>query len=268
MKIQLISLFLVAVLMLPEHATVTHSASSTVVWGRDGHAITAEIARRHMTEKTRSEVERILGGMSFAEASVWLDVVRPQEAYAHTRDWHWVTIPDGTTYEDSEKNPNGDVVWALEQHIEQLKNGDLSESETKEALLIVMHLVGDIHQPLHVGRGDDRGGNDVRITWFGRNTNLHSLWDTGMIVSYRLEVDQWVTAIDLATPAEVREWQSATVRDWAAESMSFRTQVYDVPEDLNPGWDYRNRYFHIVEKRLLQAGVRMAGVLNAIFDGN
>lgn len=246
--------------------TITSATANSFVWGRDGHAITADIAREHMTEKTLQEVTNLLRDMTLAEASVWMDVVRPQDAYAHTRDWHWVTIPGGETYEESEKNPNGDAVSALEEHINGLKSGSLDTTQRAEALKIVIHLVGDIHQPLHVGTGEDRGGNDVRLNYLGRDTNLHSLWDTQMIRSYQIAVGQWVTALNLPTPAEVEAWQKASVRDWAHESMTYREFMYDLPEDLTIGWDYRNRYFNIVEKRLLQAGVRMAGVLNDIFD--
>jgi len=242
------------------------SPAESALWGRTGHYITGEIAQAHLTERTKQIVEEILGTSTWEEATVWMDLVRRTPAYRHTSEWHWVTIPDGVSYEDSEKNPNGDVIEALERTIAQLKAGELEGEDKRDAVRVVIHLIGDMHQPLHVGRGDDRGGNDIRVVFLGRNTNLHSLWDTGMIESWGIGYQELAAGINLATPELISEWQSTDIRDWAMESVSYRDAVYNLPEDLVIGWEYRNKNFHIVEKRLLQAGVRIAGVLNAIFD--
>ena len=240
--------------------------AESALWGRTGHYITGEIAQAHLTEKTKQRVEEILGTSTWEEATVWMDLVRRTPDYRHTADWHWVTIPDGMTYEESEKNPNGDVIEALERTIAQLKAGELEGEAKRDAVRVVIHLIGDMHQPLHVGRGDDRGGNDIRVVWLGRNTNLHSLWDTGMIESWGMGYEQLAAGINIASSELISEWQSTGVREWAMESVLHRDAMYDLPEDLVLGWEYRNKNFHIVEKRLLQAGVRIAGVLNSIFD--
>ena len=235
------------------------------MWGRVGHFITGEVAAAHLTDNARAEVERVLGGQSITEATVWMDQVRPTDAYRHTADWHWVTVPGDSTYAEVHKNPNGDLIDALERKITALKSGELSTDEEREALRMVIHLVGDIHQPLHVGTGDDRGGNDVAVTYLGRETNLHRVWDTDMLVSWNNDYQHWAEAINYPSDALVKEWQQATVRRWAEESVSYRGVVYDLPEDKVIGWEYRNRALPIVEQRLLQAGVRMAGVLNDIY---
>lgn len=235
-------------------------------WGRTGHFITGQIAEYYMTPEAKAAVERILGETSLAVATVWMDEVRPREDYRHTADWHWVTIPDGMTYEEAEKNPNGDVIWALETQIEKLKQGGRTEEEELDALRFLIHTIGDMHQPLHVGNGTDRGGNDVRVTWNGRNSNLHRVWDTNMIESWNMTSTEMKEAINFITEETRERWLSTGVRDWAAESVSYRDDIYDLPEDAALGWEYRNRNFHIVEKRLLQAGVRMAGLLNEIYQ--
>lgn len=242
------------------------SPAEGALWGRTGHYITGEIAQTHLTERTKQIIEDILGTSTWEEATVWMDLVRRTPSYRHTADWHWVTIPDGMTYEESEKNPNGDVIEALERTIAQLKAGELDGEDKRDAIRVVIHLIGDMHQPLHVGRGDDRGGNDIRVVFLGRNTNLHSLWDTGMIESWGIGYQEFAAGINFATPELISEWQSTGIREWAMESVSFRNAVYNLPEDLVIGWEYRNKNFPIVEKRLLQAGVRIAGVLNDIFD--
>ncbi len=242
--------------------TITTSAFG---WGRVGHFITGDIATAHLNEQAKERVQEILGDMTMREATVWMDEVRRTDEFRHTASWHWVTIPDGETYDEAEKNPSGDIVEALERKIAKLKAGGMSAEDERVTLLMVIHMIGDIHQPLHVGTGEDRGGNDVRVTYMDRNTNLHALWDTGMIVSWGLEPDVFASGIDRAPEELIKEWQTATVRDWAKESVSYRPYVYDLPEDKVLGWEYRNRHFHIVEKRLYKSGVRIAGLLNEIY---
>jgi len=254
-------LILVVVLLFPLLA----GASSSAMWGRVGHYITGEVANEHLTETARAEVERVLGDRSIVEATVWMDQVRSTDEYRHTADWHWVTVPDDSTYDQAHKNPNGDIIAALERKIAALQTGELSEDEEREHLKMVIHMIGDIHQPLHVGTGEDRGGNDVEVIYLGQDTNLHRVWDTDLLVSWSEDYDVWAAAINHPSDELVAEWQRATVRRWAEESRSYRDVVYDLPEDKVIGWEYRNRALPIVEKRLLQAGVRMAGVLNSIY---
>lgn len=246
--------------------TVWFSSTNSTMWGRTGHYVTGEIAEQHLTEKTLQEIRRVLGSTTLAESTTWMDRVRSSDEYGHTRDWHWVTIPPGETYAEAEKNPNGDIIAALERKIGALKEGGLEEKREWEMLKMVIHMVGDIHQPLHVGTGEDLGGNRVDVEWMGSSSNLHRLWDSGMISSWSLDHLELTRAINHPTEELVRQWQSATVREWAGESVTYRDQVYDLPEDGKIGWQYRNKNFAAVEKRLLQAGVRLAGVLNDIYD--
>ena len=240
--------------------------SGAAVWGGVGHYVTGEIAEQHLTETTAAEVERVLDETTLAESTTWMDEVRGTEEYEHTADWHWVTIPPGKSYEDAEKNPNGDIVEALERKISALKEGGLDEEREWEMLKMVIHMVGDIHQPMHVGTGHDMGGNQVELHWMGNPTNLHRVWDSDMINSFDMDHEEWTEALNHVTDETVRDWQDATVRDWAHESARQRNQGYDLPESGHIGWEYRNRHFPLVEKRLLQAGVRLAGVLNDIYD--
>lgn len=234
-------------------------------WGQIGHYTTGDIAEIHLNENARAEMERILGNESLAMASVWMDDIRSDDDYDYTNDWHWVTIPDGKTYDETEKNPNGDIIWALEKLIGELKTGGLTETEEREKLKMVIHMIGDIHQPLHVGTGDDRGGNDVRVEWMGDSSNLHRVWDSDMIRSRELSYTELADEINHPTNQQISEWQAATVKKWAEESKSYRHQVYDISRNNRLGYEYRYKNFDLVEKRLLQAGVRIAGVINEIY---
>jgi hypothetical protein len=197
-----------------------------------------------------------------------MDEVRSDSTYDFMTDWHWVTIPDGETYAQTEKNPNGDIIATLERIITELKNGHetMPVAQQREYIRIICHLVGDIHQPLHVGTGLDRGGNDARVTWFwNTETNLHSVWDSRMINEKQLSYTELAEAIDHTSKADMVQWQSDPVREWARESMSYRQQVYAIPEDGQLNYKYLYYNWDTVTHRLQQAGIRLAGLLNEIY---
>lgn len=234
-------------------------------WGKNGHRAVGDIAADYLSDNARKAVDRVLGPESMAIASTWMDEIRSDSAYDHTHDWHWVTIPDGMNYEETEKNPNGDLINAIRRMIDDLKEGGLSAKEEEEKLKMLIHLIGDIHMPLHVGTGEDQGGNDVRVEWFWDSSNLHRVWDSGMIDETQLSYTELSKSINHPTDEQIRNWQNSGVLDWAQESMDLRPEVYDLPKNKSINYEYMYRKYDIVEKRLLQAGVRLAGVLNEIY---
>jgi S1/P1 Nuclease len=233
-------------------------------WGQTGHRTTGKIAEKYLSKKARKELDRILGGQSLAMASTWMDDIRSDSTYNYTSDWHWVTIQDGQSYDQSIKNPKGDIVQTLERIIAELKSKKLSAKEETEYVKMLIHLLGDIHQPLHVGGGNDRGGNDVKVTWFRNDSNLHRVWDSEMIDDTSLSYTELAESLDQPTEAQRLAWQKATVRDCATESMGFRQQVYDIGNG-KLGYQYSYKYFHVVRGQLLKAGIRIAAVLNEIY---
>lgn len=235
-------------------------------WGIIGHRTVGAVAEKHLTKKARKKIKAILGNESLATVSNWMDDIKSDDAYDHTHDWHWVTIPAGQTYEQTEKNPHGDVISTIERLIAELKQGGLSREKEAEDLKMLVHLVGDIHQPLHVGGGDDTGGNDVKVKWFWENSNLHRVWDSGMIDSEKYSYSELADAVDISDKDLIKKWQASTVRDWAYESMALRDQVYDLPENKNMNYEYRYHNWKTVQLRLSQAGIRLAGVLNEIYN--
>lgn len=250
------SLHLVFALLLLSHQGFS--------WGQTGHRITGEIAEKYLTRKARKNIKKIIGNQSLAIASTWMDEIKSDPLYNHTHDWHWVTIPDGQTYEESQKNPNGDVIEAIERLGRVLKDKNQTDSARRDALKMLVHLVGDIHQPLHVGRGDDRGGNDIRVRWFGQNSNLHRVWDSDMIESYQLSYTEYTDAIYRKYHKIARQWISTDPRIWAYESMKPREEIYTFDRDLPLGFQYHYRMRDLCEQRLMQAGVRLAALLNEL----
>lgn len=235
-------------------------------WGQTGHRVTGKVADRYLNKKARAAITRILNGQSLAMVATWMDEIRSDSTYDYTADWHWVTIQDHESYDASTKNPKGDVVATLERLIKELKSGKLSPQQEAQALKFLIHLVGDIHQPLHVGGGNDRGGNDVKVSWFGSGSNLHRVWDSDMIDDTKLSYTELAESLGNPDDATIKNWQRASVREWAAESVSYRKQVYDIGNG-KLGYQYSYKNFHIVRLRLLQAGVRLGGILNEIYGG-
>jgi len=244
--------------------TFCASTLTTFGWGATGHRATGQVAEKYLSKNATKQLERILNGQSLAMASTWMDDIRSDSTYDYATDWHWVTIQNGETYEQSTKNPKGDVIQTLERIIGELKSKKLTPKEEAERVKMLIHLIGDIHQPLHVGGGNDRGGNDVKVMWFRVDSNLHRIWDSDMIDDSKLSYTELAESLDKPTAAQLLQWQKTSVRDWAAESMTYRKQVYDYGQG-KLGYNYNYRYFPIVRERLLQAGVRIASVLNDIY---
>ena len=237
-----------------------------VWWGQIGHRATGWIAQDLLNAQARQAVERVLEGNSLAEVSTWMDEVRSDPSFNYMGPWHYVTLPPGQTYQTVEKAEGGDVLWALDKVVSELKAGGLSPEQEAINLKVLVHLIGDLHQPLHVGNGTDRGGNDVRVEWFGDRSNLHRVWDSEMINSKQLSFTELADFIDDGLDETIiEEWQSTHWYDWAIESQSLLDQVYDLPENGRLSYEYMFKNFDAVQLRLLQAGVRMAGVINDIY---
>jgi hypothetical protein len=233
-------------------------------WGATGHRVTGYVANQYLNAKAKKRIAIILEQESIAMASTWMDDIRSDSTYNYVIDWHYTTIPDGQRYEDVESKPDGKIVMMIEKLMADLKSHKLTRKQEKESLKMLIHLVGDIHQPLHVGRPGDRGGNDVKLKWFGGDSNLHRVWDSDMIDGTKLSYTELAESLIKPDKTVVTKWQAANVRAWAQESTGFRTQVYDIGKG-SLGYQYQYKYFGIARERMLQAGIRLGGILNQIY---
>lgn len=234
-------------------------------WGKTGHRVVGQIAEQNLSKKANKKIKALLGDESLALCSTWMDDIKSDTTYNHTHDWHWVTVPDGETYEQSLKNPNGDVIQTIDRIIRELKMGKLNKKEEQAHLKMLVHLVGDIHQPLHVGKGTDKGGNDIEVKWFGQRSNLHRVWDSHIIDETQLSFTELSNGLPKPSQEQIRVWQNAQLMDWVNESVSYRPKVYDIPTDKYLGYEYSYFNLDLVELRLMQAGYRLAGILNEIY---
>ncbi len=236
-------------------------------WGQTGHRVAGEIAARYLSPEATAAIEQILGSESLARASTWPDTMRsdPSEFWQQTaRPWHYVTVPPGQTYEQAGAPPEGDAWTALRQFGETLRRLDASREDRALALRFAVHIIGDLHQPLHVGNGSDRGGNQFSVTLFGEDSNLHRVWDGQLIDRMELsytELADWLLAdIDHET---FLAWNQPDARVWIAESAALRDRIY--PEQRELSWNYGFEWNATLEQRLAQAGVRTAAWLNQVF---
>jgi hypothetical protein len=242
---------------------VLAAADVSLAWGPTGHRATGRVAERHLTPQAARAVAELLAPETLAYVATWSDDIRPEPAWAKGDPWHWVTVPDGQTYETTSKNPGGDVVEAIARFQKTLADRSAPRPERAQALKWLAHLIGDLHQPLHVGRGDDRGGNETVVLWFGEPTNLHSVWDSKIIESSELSFSELADLVDHATPEQVRDWQRGGVLDWAVESQRLREQVYTLG-DRRLSYKYIHDQWPTVRLRLLQGGIRLAGEINRL----
>jgi len=241
-----------------------------VSWGSVGHKTVATIAENHLTPIAKSSVKALLGNQSITDIASWADEVRNTPQYKQTGPWHYADLPLGYTYDqfatEVRKQGAGNVYGAILHCEEELKSNATPPEEKAIALKFLVHFIGDCHQPMHVSRAEDKGGNSIQVVFNGKNMNLHSLWDSGLISREGKTFDQMARDYDTATPAEIAKWQSTDPMQWLWESYQFSTKIYaDVEKNNQLDDAYYQANIPIVQQRIEMAGIRLAGELNKIF---
>lgn len=250
------------------------SPSTALAWGQNGHRIIGQIADERVSGHTAAHVEQILGAEDLAEASTWADEERsnPRTFWqTEAGPYHYVTVLKGETYSEVGSPKEGDALTALERFTATVRSADATKEEKALALRFIVHIVGDVHQPLHAGDGTDRGGNDVKVSWFGEDTNLHSVWDTKMIEGQNLSYSEYANWLDRQIdPAETISWWQADPLVWISESTAIRDTIYPASSDnfVKLGYAYQYEHLATMERRLQQGGIRLAAYLDWLFaDG-
>ena len=244
-------------------------------WGVTGHRTVGEIAENHLTPKALAGVHDLLGDQSLADVSTWADEVRGKPEYRQTGSWHFLNLPLGLSYAEFTKQVEGmeqaNVYSALLQQEKVLADKEAPREKRVEALKFVVHFVGDLHQPMHISRAEDKGGNTIQVNYDGAGTNLHSLWDTKLLEHQGLTYDQLAEKYDHMSPAQIRQWQADPLIKWIWESYEISSRLYaevDAMKSRNIDEAYYQAHLPIIQERIEQAGIRLAGVLNELFkDG-
>lgn len=234
-------------------------------WGKTGHRIVGEIAQRNLSVEAQKGVKDLLGDEDLSRVATYADEIRSNRKYDYTSPWHYTSIPSGKTYFDQKRNQGGDVIEALFRFEEALRDVKGSKEDKAFALKFMVHTMGDLHQPLHVGLAEDRGGNSVRLKWFKTETNLHALWDENIVDFEQLSYTEYANYLNHFTAQEKKDLVKGTFIDWARESQELRGLVYDTGGSENVGYEYHHKIKPTMELRLRQAGLRLANLLNSIF---
>lgn len=237
-----------------------------ISWGFKGHRAVATIAQKHLSSNTAYVVSAYLKGETMSGVSTWADENRNPA----TAPWHYINLPLGLNHEQFVKavqQSDNNVYTAILKAEASLKDKTLSAEQKNEALKYLIHLIGDAHQPMHVSRREDKGGNTIQLRFDGKGTNLHSLWDSKLIDHEGLSQTDIEKNYDVATSAEIKKWQSDSPMEWLWESYQITTQLY---AESKPGQNideaYYQKYIPAIRKRINQAGIRLAGELNRLFN--
>jgi len=244
---------------------------SAMAWGITGHRIVGAIAESYLSAKAKKEIQRILGTESVAMASNWADFIKSDSAYDYLYNWHFANMPDGLNFEQVKEKLENDTAANAYNKINfisrELKNKQLTIDKQRMYLRLLIHFVGDIHQPMHVGRLEDLGGNRIRVMWFRDSSNLHRLWDEQLVDFQKLSYTEYVKTINYTTSSQRLAWQKQPMAQWFFESYQLSRQLYNEIKQPYQRLSYRYDYDHvaILNRQLLKGGVHLAGMLNEIF---
>jgi len=249
---------------------IIYAPLQSMAWGTQGHRICGQIANTYLTPKARKAIEAILGNESIAMASNWADFIKSDPSYSYLSSWHYIDFDKAYSYPEMvnflNHDTNVDAYTKLNFLISALKKPNLSRENKLLYLRMLIHIIEDVHQPMHTAHADDKGGNDFKVTWFNNPTNLHSVWDSQLIDFQQLSYTEYATAINHSTLAQRAEWQKAPISQWLFESNQIAEKLYtEIKPGDNLSYKYNFNHIDTLNQQLLKAGVRLAGILNQLF---
>ena len=260
-----------SVLCLIVCVVVPWIASPASAWGPAGHRIIASVAQEHLNARARARLSYLLGSeTTLADVATWADDVRDERP--ETATWHYINIPPAATNLRPQRDcPDGNCVSdKIREFVGIARLAIRNKSDVGEAVKYLIHFVGDLHQPLHAGFAEDKGGNQIPVMAEGRESNLHSVWDSTII--RRLGSDEAEIAQHLnqaITASQKKQWQKGRPREWAWESHLLAVRVaYGAlpagsPKRLSK--DYLAQAAAVGEEQLAKAGIRLAAMINQVW---
>jgi hypothetical protein len=246
-------------------------AVALISWGNLGHRAIGKIAENHLSDKAKAGVKNLLGSQTLPDVANWADEIRSNPAYKYTGPWHYANVPAGLNFEQFSNTiktmPEDNIYKMIMRCMIDLSNAGTSKTKKVVALKYLVHLVGDAHQPMHVSHAEDRGGNSIAITFKGAQDNLHAFWDSGLIEHQGYKYEKMATVYDTATPEQIAKWQSDPIMLWLWESYQIAEILYKEAAE-NPAFDeqYYNDHMETLQNRIEKGGIRLAGLINNVFD--
>ena len=232
-----------------------------------GHRIIADIAYQNLTTKARTQVDKVLGKKGIVFEATWADEVRSDKKYAYSYQWHFQDLDDNMTAVDIKKlldHPKAEgehLFFAIDTLTNRLKK----DKNDKEALKFLVHFIGDMHQPLHMGRKDDKGGNKIDFNWFGRKTNLHSVWDGALIENEKMSYSEFSQYLQDKYESRKAEIKKCTVLQSVEAVYAVRNLIYAYDTSDTSNYHYVYYFADKRDEMLYRGGIQLANILNAIY---
>ena len=180
------------------------SVNSSLRWNATGHRTVGKIAEKHLKSSTKRKIKKLLNGQSLAFVSTFADEIKSDKRYNDFYTWHYVNMSLDSNYEDSEKNPKGDLATGIAYCKKIITDENSNDDDKAFYLKLLVHFIGDLHQPMHVALADDKGGNDFKLQWFYKDSNLHRVWDTDMINGYGMGYIELAENADVLSKEQVK----------------------------------------------------------------
>jgi hypothetical protein len=235
--------------------------TSSYAWGNKGHALVAEVAFHYMDESTKKTVLNYLDGMTIEEAANWMDAIKKDHANDYMKPYHYLDLEKG-----AKEMPEGEnIITVLNSTLKDLDHKEkMSHDEIKRHILFLFHLIGDLHQPLHIAYPSDKGGNDFKLSFMGAsNSNLHATWDSE-IIEFKATSMADVLNSKKYTSQQLESVEKIDVIAWGKQSRGYLKNAYAVKNDKVDDV-YIDEVYPIIKNQLLDAGIRLAAVLEHYF---
>lgn len=246
-------------------------STAIFAWGTTGHRVIAEIAERNLNRKAKKELKKIIGNQQLAYWANWPDFIKSDPTWKFADGWHYVNMPGDLNRLAFDQELNNSTDENLYKRalllIDELKSKTLTLEEKQQKLYFLIHIIGDAHQPLHIGRSEDLGGNRVKVEWFRKPTNLHSLWDSALVDFDKYSYTEYATVLDIHDKAYNQNLTKGSLEDWIFDSYTKANILYkSVEENENLSYRYHFDFKDTVEEQLLKGGLRLAKLLNEIYN--
>lgn len=250
---------------------ISYLPVNAMAWGLLGHRVVGEIAQSYLNKRASREVKKILGHESLAMASNWADFIKSEPSYNYLGNWHYINLPAGLSPEQLQNKLLKDTATNVYTKIRflgsELQNKKLDHTKQLMYLRLLIHFVGDLHQPMHTGRFEDLGGNRVQLTWFGQTSNLHRVWDSDLIESQELSYTEYANSVNFIDRSRLFQLQDQDVNLWVEDSYRISEKIYT---NVKSGDKLSYRYIYdnlaMADEQLLKGGVHLAALLNKIFQ--
>lgn len=252
-------------------AFLTYIPLNSMAWGLLGHRVVGEIAESYLNRRASREIKKILGNESLAMAANWGDFIKSEPANKYLDNWHYINLKSGISQEDLKAYLQADTVTDAYSRVlflsSELKNKSLPQDKKIFYLRMLIHLTGDLHQPMHTGRPDDLGGGKVQVMWFGQPSNLHRVWDSDMVDDQKLSYTEYAKSINYIDKSRLFQLQNEGPAQWVSDSYRITEKIYS---EVKPGDKLSYRYIYdyigIANDQMLKGGVHLAALLNEIFS--